>query len=298
VYEAGWWRAERLRGEGVGPPPVRLTDAAVFPVLVLMLAVVLAAGRGARLGGRTSRLPKPLVEVGGRPLIEHALRALAEAGGIDEVVVVTGYLGRLLEEALAGHVPDGLALHTIRNPSYDLGAASSLATARPLCGDEPFLLLVSDHLLPASLLARLLAAGRSAADRTSLVAADFAHHEPRYEQEATKLLVGPGGRVSAIGKGLPSWNALDAGAFFCSAATWGALDAVPADGELSAVFGEVARRGQLGAVDVTGCPWYDVDTAADLRAAERQLASKCAVGGRAIQPAAPLALEAAGEPGA
>lgn len=64
-----------------------------------MRALVLAAGEGRRLRPLTSFMPKPLVPVGGVPLIVRQIRALAEAG-VDEIVVNTAYGSRILEALL------------------------------------------------------------------------------------------------------------------------------------------------------------------------------------------------------
>jgi bifunctional UDP-N-acetylglucosamine pyrophosphorylase / glucosamine-1-phosphate N-acetyltransferase len=67
-------------------------------VLTTTAAIVLAAGQGTRM---RSRLPKVLHPLAGRPMIDHVLRAVREAG-IDRLVVVTGHLGEQVEAALAG----------------------------------------------------------------------------------------------------------------------------------------------------------------------------------------------------
>lgn len=56
-----------------------------------MKAVILAAGRGTRMGKLTENTPKPLLEVRGRPILEHKLNSLPDS--IDEVIVVVSYLG-------------------------------------------------------------------------------------------------------------------------------------------------------------------------------------------------------------
>jgi L-glutamine-phosphate cytidylyltransferase len=55
-------------------------------------AIIVAAGRGRRLGVETDEIPKCMVKVGGRPILHWQLAALA-AAGVDEVVIVRGYLG-------------------------------------------------------------------------------------------------------------------------------------------------------------------------------------------------------------
>jgi glucose-1-phosphate thymidylyltransferase len=72
-----------------------------------MKGVILAAGEGTRLRPRTDEVPKPLVEVGGQPLLTRCLETLRELG-IDEAVIVVGYRGERISYA---HQPerDGLA---------------------------------------------------------------------------------------------------------------------------------------------------------------------------------------------
>ena len=235
-------------------------------------AVVLAAGRGSRLGFLTRFRPKALMPVAGRALVAHVLDSLARAG-IDEAVVVCGYRGDQLEGALAEGTPLGVAC--VRNPEYEREASLSLAAAREACGNEPFLLVMGDHLFEPALVRRLLRAGESFSsmyvDRApSLVAADFGSWPADYVEEATKLEVDDAGRVGAIGKGLSRWDALDTGVFLCRPPVWEAVEAA-GDAPLSAVFGRLAEEGQLVAADVTGCFWYDVDTADDLAAVEAEL---------------------------
>ena len=62
-----------------------------------MKAVVLAAGRGQRLSGSGSTLPKPLVPLAGKPLVGHTFEALAEAG-LERALVVTGHGERAVRQ--------------------------------------------------------------------------------------------------------------------------------------------------------------------------------------------------------
>ena len=103
-------------------------------------AVILAAGMGTRLSGITGgHIPKGLLPVGGRTLVERSLDKL-ERHGIRRTVIVTGHLGGFYDE-LASRRP---GVETIRNQEYaDTGSMFSLAVAAPLI-DGPFLLLESD----------------------------------------------------------------------------------------------------------------------------------------------------------
>jgi MurNAc alpha-1-phosphate uridylyltransferase len=107
-----------------------------------MKVMILAAGRGERLRPLTERLPKPLVEAGGKTLIEWHLERLAAAGFRDAVINVS-HLG----EQIVAHLGDG-ARHGMRvafsRETEPLETAGGIAQARALLGAEPFLLVNSD----------------------------------------------------------------------------------------------------------------------------------------------------------
>jgi choline kinase len=231
-------------------------------------AVILAAGLGRRIRPLGSPLPKPLLPVNGRALISYTLEALA-ATDVEEVVVVTGHQAHLVTNAL-GEGAD-MAIRFASNPDYYGGSAGSLLAARDFCEDEPFLLLMSDHLFSPELLCLLLDSAETAG---ATVAADFGRYPAEYEEEATRLELDSDRRtVRAIGKGLDRWDALDTGAFVCTRETWSATAGLSAQANVNDVFSALARRELLFAADVTGAFWYDVDTPDDLAAAEAMLAA-------------------------
>lgn len=234
-------------------------------------AVILAAGDGGRLEHLTASLPKPLVQVAGRPLIAYTLDALAE-NDISDILVVTGYRERELRMALReSHLAAGLRFAS--NPRFREGSALSLRAARDFCGSEPFLLVMADHMFSGPLLGRLLAA-RNSRPGACIVAADSAGaHDPAYVAEATRLRL-DGNAVVEIGKDLTAFDALDTGAFVLAGPAWEALHALPLNCELSDVCRELIRRGQLVAADVSGTFWYDVDTPEDLVAAEALITAR------------------------
>jgi dTDP-glucose pyrophosphorylase len=113
-------------------------------------AVLLAAGRGTRMGSITRETPKPLLPVHGRPLMEHIMDRLAEAG-IRRFLIVVGYQGELIQEHFAQwRLP---VEFIIQEPVNGTGSAALLA--QKFAGDEAFLLSFGDCLCNASEYGRL-----------------------------------------------------------------------------------------------------------------------------------------------
>ena len=107
-----------------------------------MKAMLLAAGRGERLRPLTSRVPKALVEAGGKPLIAWHLERLATAG-CREAVVNVSHLGEQIIERLGDGGRFGLRIEYSRE-AEPLETAGGIAAALPLLSAEPFLLVNAD----------------------------------------------------------------------------------------------------------------------------------------------------------
>jgi MurNAc alpha-1-phosphate uridylyltransferase len=108
-----------------------------------MKAFILAAGRGERMRPLTDRTPKPLLLAAGKPLIVWHLERLA-AAGFREVVINHAHLGSLIEQALGDGRQWGLRIRYSPEPPGALETAGGIATAIPLLGAEPFLVLNGD----------------------------------------------------------------------------------------------------------------------------------------------------------
>lgn len=104
--------------------------------------MLLAAGRGERMRPLTERIPKPLLEVGGKPLIGWHLERLA-AAGFRDVVINHAHLGSMIEEALGDGSGHGLRIRYSREPE-PLETAGGIARALPLLGDSAFLVVNAD----------------------------------------------------------------------------------------------------------------------------------------------------------
>lgn len=110
-----------------------------------MKAMILAAGRGERLRPLTDEIPKALVPVHGKSLLERHLESLANAG-IRKVVINLGWLGEQIVERVGGGRAYGLQVSY--SPEYDniLDTGGGIRRALPLLGDEPFWLVNADIL--------------------------------------------------------------------------------------------------------------------------------------------------------
>jgi MurNAc alpha-1-phosphate uridylyltransferase len=106
-------------------------------------AMVLAAGRGERMRPLTERLPKPLVPVASKPLIDHVLDRLA-AAGVERAVVNVHYLADQIEHHLAGRRVPRILISDERQMLLDTGGG--VVKALPALGGEPFFHVNSDTI--------------------------------------------------------------------------------------------------------------------------------------------------------
>lgn len=105
-------------------------------------ALILAAGRGERLRPLTDRTPKPLLAVGGRPIIEWQVERLA-AGGFRDLVVNHAHLGEQIERALGDGARLGVRIrYSPESPALE--TAGGVVKALPLLGASPFVVVSGD----------------------------------------------------------------------------------------------------------------------------------------------------------
>lgn len=108
-----------------------------------MKAMLLAAGRGERLRPLTDHTPKPLIEVGGRTLIEWQIARLQRAG-VREFVINLAYLGAQIEARLGDGRRHGARFHYSVEPDGALETGGGIRQALPLLGDAPFIVANAD----------------------------------------------------------------------------------------------------------------------------------------------------------
>lgn len=105
--------------------------------------MILAAGRGERMGPLTAVQPKPLLNVGGMSLIEHHVARLT-AFGVHEIVVNLSYRGEQIRDHLGDGKRFGAAIAYSEEGEPPLETGGGIVHALPLLGDAPFLLVNSD----------------------------------------------------------------------------------------------------------------------------------------------------------
>jgi glucose-1-phosphate cytidylyltransferase len=107
--------------------------------------VILCGGRGTRLQEHTQSIPKPLVEVGGRPILWHIVQLYA-AQGYRRAILLTGYKGELIEEFVDTRPwGDGIDVECV-DTGVDTPTGGRVYKARERLGEEPFCLTYGDGL--------------------------------------------------------------------------------------------------------------------------------------------------------
>lgn len=107
-------------------------------------AVILAAGKGTRMRELTQEMPKPMLEVKGKPILEHIMEGMLEAG-IRDFFFVTGFRAEVIEDYFGDGSKWGAHVHYGRQEKQD-GTGRAPLPAREFVGTDPFLLTYGDIL--------------------------------------------------------------------------------------------------------------------------------------------------------
>jgi choline kinase len=228
--------------------------------------IILSAGQGRRLLPLTKDLPKCLLRIGGRTVLEWQLRMLATAG-VHDVVVVTGFGAAAVERELPSITPPGMLVRPLFNELYDRADnLVSCAVASPEMSED-FLLVNGDTLATATVVDRLLAS-----PETPIAMAIACKGE--YDADDMKVSCA-GGQVTRVGKDLGPDETHGEAIGFSLYRGRGpdlftrALDEILRQPEgsrrwyLSAVS-LLAGRGHVHRVGVEGARWAEIDYLHDL----------------------------------
>lgn len=232
-----------------------------------MKTIILSAGRGSRLQGLTADKPKCLLDISGRPLLEWQVRALADAG-VEDIVVVTGFGADKVEAAIAG-MTGAERVRTLHNPFFALAdnLASCWIARAEMAGD--FAILNGDTLVEPALAKAVFGSGSAAPIAVTI------DRKAAYDPDDMKVSL-EGDRLVAIGKTLaPETVHGESIGFLRFTPEGGAVFVAEIETILKAEAGlklwylsavdRIAReRGVVGIRSIEGLEWGELDFPEDL----------------------------------
>lgn len=222
-------------------------------------AIILAAGQGSRLWPYTQDRPKCLLDIGGKTLLEHQVKAL-RGQDVERITVVTGYLGHKVREVL------GVQVEYVHNPHFlHTSSMYSLWLARAMAR-YGCIVLNADVLFHAGILQAL-----QECPYPDALAIDF---EAELAEEETKVMV-QGERVRALSKALPRGDAENVGMLKFSTngshVLFAKIDELLARNHhqkmVPYAVNAIASTHFLAAVPVQGLPWIEIDFPEDYQRA-------------------------------
>jgi choline kinase len=233
-----------------------------------MRGLILGAGIGKRLRPITNEIPKCLIEVGGKTLIEHALDGFDYAG-ISEVVIAVGFNEKAVKEKV-GHNYRGIKITYRTNPVYDTtNNLRSLWYCRDMI-DEPFIQAHGDVLFNKKILKKAVESG--------VESAVIVNNDKRYFIGDANRVRLEHGRVVQIDKFMPFEECAGA-AFglykFSKAAAHTYRQEIEKNKDNAKEGFEIALRptmveNKFGIIDVTGFDFAEIDDLNDLEDAKRR----------------------------
>jgi 1L-myo-inositol 1-phosphate cytidylyltransferase len=228
--------------------------------------LILAAGNGSRIASVAGGVPKPLVTLCGAPLLAHIMMSCRVAG-VERFTIVAGYRADSIRQWLSEQSMYGGSVTLIENREYHKANGISALAARAEC-NQPFLLLMSDHIFEPKT-AKALLAQPLAADEV-ILAVDSKIDRVFDLDDATKVRR-KRNYIVGIGKDLQSYDALDTGMFLCTPALFNYLEAARKDGDCSLSDGmrKLAQDWKLRAFEIGDGHWQDIDSPLALAHAEK-----------------------------
>ena len=250
-------------------------------------AVIYAAGRATRLGPAFAAVPKILLEVGGRSLLDRHAELLARAG-IDRLHVVTGHC----REQVAAVIPQlerthGIRILEIPNPYYTEGSAVSMGVSLPILesAQAPLLLMDGDVLYGLELLLRL----RDSRHRSALLV-DFGFEAADDDPVLVPVTNGRPFEFAKQWKGVADRVGESVGFFKVAPedltviidATRIRQAGLARRDSLDEILRDGIRAGVFGVEDITGQPWTEIDFPHDVEYARSIVLPALAAGRSAL----------------
>jgi len=218
-------------------------------------AVILAAGNGSRLAKVSGKLPKPLVNLNGRPILEHVLLS-AQQAGIEQFAITVGYRGDVIRDHFRGD--HRFNITWIENPDYQKNNGISLLKAQGIV-NEPFLLMMSDHVFESQTAAALL---RQPLGSDEVILAVDEKLDTIFDMDDATKVCRMGDYIVDIGKQIHCYDAVDTGMFLCSPSIFDRLQACKVNDNCSLSDGmrQMAHERKLRAFNIGEGWWQDIDS--------------------------------------
>jgi 3-dehydroquinate synthase len=229
-------------------------------------AIIPAAGRGLRLDRPGT--PKPLVDVGGQPMVVRLIRQLT-AAGVQKIAVVLGFEGDKIRNALSRYNFQ-TELVWPRNPRWETGIAASVLAAKDVI-TERFLLAMADHVFDDTLISVVAGCPLDENEAAALIEPDLDNVFAL--NTAVKVRI-ESGLITAMSRYLDAFDAVDAGLFNLPVTIFSDLAAnIEPDRENHLAMGlaSVIEQGRMRAVTAKTGTYDDVDTPAALVHSEMRL---------------------------
>jgi len=222
--------------------------------------VIIAAGRGSRISSISNGLPKILIEVFNKTLLEHLIQNCVSVG-ISDIVIVTGHNSDIIHDYISDN-RFNINIELAYNDDWNLpNGISVLASKNNIPKDHDFMISMSDHFYNDDLLLKIKDSVLT--NITVNVGADYktdAIHDP---DDAMKLIIDRNSNiVSQMSKGLLKYNAVDCGIFKCKYEFFSILQEAKDSGKysLSDACNILINNQDLGGVNIDDSMWIDIDT--------------------------------------
>jgi choline kinase len=231
---------------------------------LIMKAVIIAAGSGSRLESRHNGIPKTLLKIGNRSIIDIILEGIRRVG-INEATVVTGYRADVLEDYLRGRSSASLRISFCHNPRWHLSNGISVLCAEDsVKSGEEFVLLMSDHIFQPEMLE--LTVNTPVEQDQALLAIDFKLNsipdiddgmKVKCSRKTDRLY-----EITGLNKTFEEYQAIDCGMFKLNHSYFGVLRRSIQEGKtsLSDACNVLAADGRMAGVDIGANRWIDIDT--------------------------------------
>jgi NDP-sugar pyrophosphorylase family protein len=238
-----------------------------------MKTVILAGGRGVRLRPLTYTIPKPLLPIGEKPILEEIIERL-KAQGLDDLIIAVGYRAELIETYFRDGSHLGVRIDYVRE-TQPLGTAGPLSLAREKLGqedgrprpsDEPLLLMNGDMLTDLDM-RTLLEQHRKSANEVTVVTREFALQHPY------GVIQVEDGRITGIAEKPSVTDTVSAGIYAIQPS---ALDVIP-EGQffdMPDLINRLVATGRTVGVYPFAGEWLAIDRIEQLEDAARLLAER------------------------